>query len=187
MKNLTLSLVAAFLIFIGTNNCNGDILVTATETGGNVVFSGAGTFNLTALTIAGSNNTLSGINASASLISMNSLFGTDLYSGFTGPSSFGTGSPFTGSTTASGSGFYKSLNQIAVPMGYSSGAFISSSMTFNGQTFTTLGLTPGTYVWNWGAGANADSYTLQIIPEPSSAIVLPLLAAAGMMVRRRRS
>jgi len=37
-----------------------------------------------------------------------------------------------------------------VPSGYASGAPISSSSTWNGQTLAGLGLTPGTYVFDYG-------------------------------------
>jgi hypothetical protein len=51
---------------------------------------------------------------------------------------------------------------IFVPTGYVSGTFLSDSATYSG---TTLGLavTPGTYVWTWGIGAN-QNFTLQIRP-----------------------
>ena len=34
---------------------------------------------------------------------------------------------------------------------------------YSGKTLATLGVTPGTYVWTWGAGAN-QNFTLQILP-----------------------
>jgi hypothetical protein len=48
-----------------------------------------------------------------------------------------------------------------VPQGYASGAALSDSMTFNNATFASLGVTPGTYVWTWGTGAD-QRFTLQI-------------------------
>jgi hypothetical protein len=35
---------------------------------------------------------------------------------------------------------------------------------FAGQTFATIGLTPGTYAWTWGSGIDADSFTIEIGP-----------------------
>ena len=38
---------------------------------------------------------------------------------------------------------------------------ISTYMLFSGKTFTTLGVTPGTYTWTWGT-TNPGVMTLQI-------------------------
>jgi hypothetical protein len=43
-----------------------------------------------------------------------------------------------------------------VPAGYTSGSALSETDTYAGKTFASMGLTPGTYVWKWGAFANAD-------------------------------
>jgi hypothetical protein len=45
---------------------------------------------------------------------------------------------------------------------YVSNAPIFSTATWSGQSFADLGLITGTYVVTWGAGANADSLTLNI-------------------------
>ena len=52
---------------------------------------------------------------------------------------------------------------LIVPRGYVSGTFLSDSATYSGKTFATLGVTPGTYVWTWGTGAN-QNFTLKILP-----------------------
>ena len=70
-----------------------------------------------------------------------------------------------------------------VPQGYVSGAALSDSMTYTGQTFSTLGVTPGTYVWTWGTGAN-QNFTLQIptagVPDSGSTLGLFLLSLIGL-------
>jgi len=50
---------------------------------------------------------------------------------------------------------------LIVPRGYVSGTALSDSATYNNATFATLGVTPGTYVWTWGTGAN-QNFTLEI-------------------------
>ena len=60
---------------------------------------------------------------------------------------------------------------LIVPRGYVSGTFLSNSATWSGKTFATLGVTPGTYVWTWGTGAN-QNFTLQIkTPGPASTAI----------------
>jgi hypothetical protein len=71
----------------------------------------------------------------------------------------------------------------ATPLGTSTG-------TWNSATFASLGLTPGTYVWTWGSGIHADSFTLQIgptngVPETGSTIAL-MLGAVGTLIAFRQ-
>jgi hypothetical protein len=86
-----------------------------------------------------------------------------------GPTSFGSGGP---TSASSGSGDIVGTTAIIdvgrwlnVPGGYVSGTFLSDSATYSGKTFATLGVTPGTYVWTWGTGAN-QNFTLKIQPAP---------------------
>jgi hypothetical protein len=49
---------------------------------------------------------------------------------------------------------------VAVPRDYVSGAPLgTSTATFANATFMSLGLTPGAYVWRWGSGPTADTFT----------------------------
>jgi hypothetical protein len=75
-----------------------------------------------------------------------------------------------------------------VPSLYVSDTALSDSTTYNNATFATLGVTPGTYVWTWGAGAD-QSFTLEIGTTPIPA-ALPLFAtglgAMGLLGWRRK-
>jgi hypothetical protein len=75
----------------------------------------------------------------------------DVFTGITGPSSFGTGGSTT-STTTSGDFFGVDGNACALEVAapYPSEAPISRSATWDASTFSTLGLNPGTYNYTWG-------------------------------------
>jgi hypothetical protein len=112
----------------------------------------------------------------------------DEYSGVSGPASFGVGG-MTNASSGSGGPIgvdESSFDLIAqppvliVPKGYMSGSPLSGSSTFDGQTLASLGLTPGTYVYTWGAPADDDSLTVKIaIPEPATWAMI-LLGFAGL-------
>jgi len=161
--------------------------VTLEQVGSNVVANGSGPINLTGLTFQGSVSTngvgvlpLFGIIFTGPTGSVN----VSQYAGFTGPTNFGSGGPLN-ANTGSGDfvGMRGGLGNLFVPQGYVSGAALSDSMTYTGQTFSTLGVTPGTYVWTWGTGAN-QNFTLQIptavVPDSGSTIGLLFLSLIGL-------
>ena len=184
-------------------------VVNVTESGGNVVATGSGTINTTDLTHVGDYSAipyvLSGIGAIDLGIDIQTRNETMLFTGISGPVSFGSGEPggsFGVATTSTGDyvgvdggpgQFYQQSNGVVVPVDYVSGSLLNSSATWTGQTFASLGLTPGTYVWTWGNGVNADSFTLNIgaqaVPEPASILLLGMgsLTIVGYARRRRRA
>jgi VPDSG-CTERM motif len=159
--------------------------------GSDVVANGSGAINLTGLTSAGLFGGPSGVQATSGFILTGASGLTDGYSGFTGPTSFGSGGFFAANTSSGDSvGINGLLGILFLPQGYVSGAALSDSMTFNNATFASLGVTPGTYVWTWGDGAD-QRFTLRIgaaVPDGGSTVSLlgcALLALAGL--RRRLS
>jgi hypothetical protein len=58
---------------------------------------------------------------------------------------------------------------------------------YSGVSLANLGLTPGTYVYSWGAGPTADSLTINVgtVPEPASLAMLGVSAAIALLRRRR--
>ena len=106
-----------------------------------------------------------------------------------GPEGFGS-SIFTRASFGSGDrvGIIRTLD-VVVPSGYVSGTALSSSATWNSATVASLGVTPGTYVWSWGAGAN-QNFTLVIggagVPDGGSTVSLLGCALLGLTALRRK-
>ena len=188
MKNRSLVLAGAFLFLAGASNCYGSILVNAIETGGDVIFSGGGTADLAGLTFDTTFSVGSGIIPDTPRFFMAAGIG-DAYTGTSGPGSFGPGSTTVSSSSLGDVFGVFSASQILLPIGYVSGADLSSTMTFSSATFASLGMTPGTYTWTWGSGANADSISLQIgaaAPEPTSLALLALALIGAGYARKPR-
>lgn len=149
------------------------------ETGGNVVATGSGTINTTGLTITvqpsgcGTGRiqsiTLCTGSGGASTSAANAL--TPPLSNLTdGTSSFGD--------SATGDPVFLSNHFLTLPTGYVSGAPLSSSATFNGKTFATMGLTPGTRTLT----LPNDTIVINIGPVVAPAVApVPILGAWGLM------
>ena len=142
------------------------------ESGSDVVMVASGSLNIDDLTFVNNSNLGGsgiGINTATFIMGPNGSF--DSYSGITTtPTNFGTG---FGASSSSSSGDIVGVIVngeppyfLAVPSGYTSGTQLSSTQTFTGQTFSSLGLTPGTYTYTWGSGANADAINVIIGVAP---------------------
>jgi hypothetical protein len=180
---LTLTPLAAKAAFI----------VDITQVGANVVASGSGSIDTTDLTNKGSGFTSYGSAVSASdgwlYITPGSVSNETGWQFSGGPTSFGSGGLHFASSETGDSFVFQAVggDQIYLPSSYVSGSALSDTETWDTKTIASLGLTPGTYTWTWGNGADADSFTLQIgaVPEPAT---LSLLGAAlvGIGAVRRR-
>ena len=167
--------------------------VTLNQVGANVVAIGNGPIDLAGLTLEFENGSGSQIDASIGVIIMDpsaNLF--DVYSGFTGPASFGSGGLFT-PNAASGDDVGIAVFQglLGVPGGYVSNTALSDSMTFNNESLASMGLTPGTYVWTWGDGGANERFTLIIgrgqgVPDGGTTISLLGCALLGLAALRRK-
>jgi hypothetical protein len=110
----------------------------------------------------------------------------EVYSGAFGPISFGSGT-ITFADTGSGDAFgISSGMSILVPLGYVSGDPLSASAIYLSQSFASMGLVEGTYVYTWGFGESADSLTVNVgaVPEPTIAGLLAL--GGGVLALRSR-
>ena len=146
-------------------------IITVSEVGPNVVFSGSGTFNTTDLSINGSTSAGAGLSPGDAQWIIGDTAPLNQWEGvtFNYPSTMGPGGTFV--TPSNVGDTYGVINGgisgkvLLLPLTYSSGSFISGESTYPNTTIASLGLTSGTYTWTWGSGANADSMVMIINPS----------------------
>jgi hypothetical protein len=194
MKAIPLTLAVGLALTLASPPPQAQALtITMLEVGDDVVMSGSGSLNLTALNgpIADFGSTPF-VYPSFSSFLLGSLGGIDAYSGdITFPTDFGPG---TAGVLGDGSGeqfgpvqVFGFGQEIWVPTGYQSGAPLNASAIFEGETLASLGVNPGIYVWSWGSGVDSDDLTLHVehtippVPGP-----LPLLGAGAAFSWSRR-
>jgi hypothetical protein len=193
LASLVLSFLSLFEVICPSANAT--YIATLDEIGGNVVGTGSGSFDLTELTFEAnvSDSAAAVIFPTIALLFLGSGGPLDIYSGISGPTNFGFGG-FTPANSQTGNivgVFGGAVSLLHLPQNYMSATPLGTSTgTWNSATFASLGLTPGTYVWTWGSGIHADSFTLQIgptngVPETGSTIAL-MLGAVGTLIAFRQ-
>jgi hypothetical protein len=179
---------AAMLIGSGLSapSAQAGYVVELKQVGANVVATGSGAIDLTGLRFFVVTGTLPLMWPSRSVIHTGETVPTsdvDLYHGHFGPGPvFGSGGlTFTDSATGDFVGVEAAANSpddVYVPRHYHSNRPLSGTTTWDNQTFSSLGVTPGRYEWRWGSGAN-QNFTLAAIPEPATCTMM-LLGFAGL-------
>ena len=171
----TLAIVLAWLLSV--RPAQAGYTVTLQQVGFDVVATGSGPISLTGLTFSESGSVSPAIKpVGIGIGRLGSRFiytgptssSVDFYFGqISGPTSFGS-SPFI-SSASSGSGDMVGITAglfgtaLIVPTGYVSGNPISDRATYRATTLANTHVTPGTYVWKWGKGAN-QNFTLKTLP-----------------------
>jgi len=171
------------------------------QVGGDVVVTGSGSANTSALIPEGSDNTWANVFSNAQVYAGPDAFSdgnVGLWIGLSGPLIVGNDpSVFENPSSGSGELFGVLANngsnqsRLVLPDGYSSGANLTGSSIFTGSTLAHFGLTAGQIsVWLWGSGANADSLRLEVLAPAPATVPAPLpiagAAAAFPICRRLR-
>ena len=192
---------ASAILLIVSRVAQAGYIVTLRQVGSDVVATGSGSLDLTGLPdplTAFSQSLINPFIGNIVTGSSNAPSGAcDAYeAAITGPSSFGRGSEtFASSGTGDIAGmlFFGGRDSLLlVPEGYVSGAALSDSATYNKTTLVSLFVTPGTYVWAWGDGAD-QRFTLQVgsvgvprVPDRGSTVSLLGFALLGLAGLRRK-
>src|SRR5205085_4313192 len=114
---LLATLVLTIFCALSIRTVQGALIVTLNQVGSNVVANGSGTFDLTGLTLAGGSSITARIVPHGAFIAVASSSGTSLYSGLSGPSSFGPGNgAFADSSMGDPVGIL--FGQLIVPFNY---------------------------------------------------------------------
>ncbi len=174
------------------------VMIIGEEVGSDVVFTLSGTYDVSQLTLLGTAQINPAVDPSRAVLVGGSSGAVtyDFYSGLTSfPTNLGTGGTDFGVVALSSDfALTRSMDTrlVGVQTGTTTGT-VSGSLTFQNDSYASLGLMAGMYDWTWAG----DSATVDIratvttpsqIPVPAS---MPLLAGAlfgaGWMVRRKTS
>jgi hypothetical protein len=177
------------------------LVLRVEQIGADIRISGSGTANLSALIWDGDSTSWANYLTDAEIYAGPAAF-TDghvsLFSGLVGPSAFGGDPSLYVLPDIAGSGgdlfgIYAAsrapsgVNQLVLPLGYTSGANLSGVSTYSNLTIAELGLAPGQVSsWSWGTGSTADSLRLEVVPVPGPGLPLGALVAFRLARKLRR-
>jgi hypothetical protein len=186
-----LAIASAMMFGLPASLAQAAYTVTLQQQGSDTVATGAGTLDLTDFGEGVSDTD----QARMSPMSGSILIGVTntnlaLYTEIIGPTSFGSAGTSENADSGSGDlvGIFDGIG-LVVPADYFSGSGLSSTSTWANQTFSSLGVTPGSYVWRWGSGLHSDFFAFDIVegatavPEPSSILLLALPLGLVAMLR----
>jgi hypothetical protein len=216
MKRISSAMAIGVAMLIGPNlPAQAGYVVTLEQVGNDVVATGSGTIDLTGLFFLPNNSGPPGCTVAPLVHSCHAVMNpgapggpsgqgqgllitgsaspqpTDYYLFIPSPNgAFGTGgftqaSSGNGDTVGISHGPF-SVPLIIVPAGYVSDSPLSDTAIYDNQTFSSLGVTPGTYE---NTLANGDSFIIVAgasVPEPSSFLLLAGAVMGLAMLSRRR-
>jgi hypothetical protein len=194
----SIKLFAALLGFAAlSTSAKAELVIDITQQGSNVVASASGSLFTEDLITVLSTIISSGVSGSDGAILIGSGSVTAFGAQLSGPLSFGSGVAVGASSTNSTVPFGFLANSgnpaaeaIFLPTGYVSASSLSGTDTFDNTTIAGLGLTPGTYTYDFGTGPFADSVVVNIaaVSEPATwAMMILGFAGIGFLAYRRKS
>ena len=160
------------------------INLKAEQVGNDVVITGSGKANLSALTFLTSDTSFQNLFSDTQIYAGPNSFNdgdVDIYQGIlTGPSVIGTDpavfeEPDPMLSFGDLFGIQVDPYRLVLPLGYVSNTDLSGVSVYKNLTLSALGLSPGIGTWTWGDATNGtfDSINLNVVPGP-----LPIAGAA---------
>lgn len=184
-------LLSLFLFCFGVPKGHSAVVITAVEANSDVIFSYSGTIDLTGLGLGGTltpSQTRGIIDPSSAAFAAQVAGATGArYTGVFSslPSNFGSGG-ITTTGAVIGDPFTISGNGVLVlPPGYSSGSAIAGTATFANESFSSLGINANQSSYTWVIASNGDTFTLNVVPEPST-MAMFIGGAVFALFRRRK-
>jgi len=194
---------AMMMALLSAHPARASFTVTFAQVGPNVVAIGSGSLNLSGLSFFGVDSA-SHKNAAVNPVIPNFVLGgltttsQNVYGITSNVLAFGPGANQasiccnTQVDTPIGSGddvTFVANTDIEVPVGYVSGAALSTSNTWNNATFASMGLAVGTYVETYAVTGGTDNVTVivQAVPEPATTVLFALPLGLLALFRARRT
>ncbi len=195
MDAITRLICAGFISLAFSQHSHSALIISIVESGPDVVTTLSGSINdLTGTTLVNTqNDTFSSfIRPDQSIVAFG-LGGTvsfNIYAGFSSvPPSYGTSGSLSASSLTGSSVFFVRNNPSSpmfLPADYVLGTPMAATATYSGQSFASLGITEGTYVWSW----TGDSVTMNVgaapIPEPGTWVAMAVFAGGAAFARWRK-
>lgn len=170
---------AAGLTFLAALSANATYTINIQQVGANVVMTGSGSLNTTAMaSVANVVSCVGGFVTSNAICVGVSPSGLSFNAGITALTGLSTGNVIGNSTT--GHPVFVAGTNLYLPAGYVSGSALNSSTTFNAQTLAGLGLTSGTS--KTLTLTSGDTFVINIGPQPVASVAsVPTLGEYALM------
>jgi hypothetical protein len=168
------------------------ITLRVDQIGNDVIVSGSGKANLTALNFSYTSTSFQNVMTDIQIYAGPNLFASgevDVYEGIlTGPMTISSNpllveEPDAIASTGDLFGIITDPYQLVLPKNYLSNMELTGQSTYKNVTIADLGLSPGLGSWTWGSSANGslDSINLVVVPGP-----LPVIGAATAFAWSRK-